>query len=227
MPGRSPRSRSALSCYVRVSTSAQADSGIGLAAQRETIRRACDLHGFAIGGWFEDAGLSGARMSNRPALQQALSEIRAGRSAGLVCAKLDRLGRSAAEVLTLAEQSKREGWRLLILDVGADTLSLSGEAVLMALAMAARIEHVRIAERQRDKHEALRRAGRARGRKAVDRDIADRIIGLRESGSTWQAVADTLNEEKIPTARSGAIWRPSSVQSAYRTRQRELLAQIS
>lgn len=215
----------ALSAYLRVSTSAQADSGLGLDAQRETIQRARELHGFSVGAWFQDAGRSGARMGNRPALQRALVEIRAGRSAGLVCAKLDRLGRSAAEVLTLAEEFKRQGSRLLILDVGADTQSLSGEAVLMALAMAARIEHVRIAERQREKHEALRRSGRARGRKAVDRDIADRIIHLREGGSTWQAVADTLNAEDVPTARSGALWRPSSVQSAYRTRQRELLAQ--
>jgi len=219
------RSLPQLSAYVRVSTAGQAESGLGLDAQRETIERSCELHGFSVGAWFEDAGRSGARMSNRPALQDALAEIRSGRSAGLVCAKLDRLGRSAAEVLTLAEQAKREGWRLLILDCSADTQSLSGEVVLMSLAMAARIEHVRIAERQREKHEALRRAGRARGRKAVDRDLADRIIDLRDGGLTWQAVADALNLEKIPTARSGALWRPSSVQSAYRTRQRELLAQ--
>jgi DNA invertase Pin-like site-specific DNA recombinase len=81
---------SSLSGYLRVSTSAQAESGLGLSAQREAIERACDLHGFAVGGWFEDAGRSGARMSGRPALQRALTEIREGRSDGLVCAKLDR-----------------------------------------------------------------------------------------------------------------------------------------
>jgi DNA invertase Pin-like site-specific DNA recombinase len=219
--------RPSLSAYVRVSTAGQVGSGLGLEAQREAIKRATAVHGFSIGAWFEDAGRSGARMANRPALQRALGEIQAGRSAGLVCAKLDRLGRSAAEVLTLAERSKREGWRLLILDVGADTQSLSGEAVLMALAMAARIEHVRIAERQREKHDALRRASRPRGRPAVARDLADRIIFLRNDGAKWQEIADTLNSEKVPTARAGSIWRPSSTRSAYLTRQREVAAQTA
>jgi Recombinase len=31
---------------------------------------------------------------------------------------------------------------------------------------------------------------------------------------TLQAIADTLNEEGVPTQRGGAKWRPSSVQTA-------------
>jgi hypothetical protein len=30
---------------------------------------------------------------------------------------------------------------------------------------------------------------------------------------TLQAIADTLNKEGVPTARGGAQWRPSSIQS--------------
>jgi DNA invertase Pin-like site-specific DNA recombinase len=212
-----------LCAYVRVSTAGQAESGIGLAAQRQTI----DASGHEIGQWFEDAGKSGARMANRPALQAALAEIRSGKASGLVVAKLDRLGRSAAEVLTMAETAKREGWRLLILDVGADTQSLSGEAVLMALAMAARIEHVRISERQVEKFAELRRRGRSRGRPSVSREVADRMVSMRDNGAKWQAIADVLNEEGIATVQGGLCWRPSSVQSAYRTRRLEVTAQAA
>jgi DNA invertase Pin-like site-specific DNA recombinase len=214
-----------LSAYIRVSTSQQADSGLGLDAQRETILQASRAQRFEIGSWHEDAGYSASRMAARPALQAALTEIREGKSGGLVVSKLDRLGRSAAEVLTLAESAKREGWRLLILDVGADTQSLGGEVGLMALAMAARIEHVRIAERNRDAHDALRRQGRPRGRTAVASSIADRIIVLRDSGERWQAIADLLNLEGVPTARNGSLWRTSSARSAYVTRRAELQAQ--
>lgn len=214
-----------LGAYCRVSTAGQAESGLGISAQLDAIEEAARAQSFEVGGWFEDAGMSGAKMANRPGLQAALTEIRAGRLDGLVCAKLDRLGRSAAEVLTLAETAKREGWRLLILDVGADTTSLSGEAVLMALAMAARIEHVRISERQQAKFAQLRKAGRPRGRTALAPEIADRIIEERESGSTWAQIAGWLTGEDVPCPQGGTAWRPSSVRSAHLTRLREREAQ--
>jgi chromosome partitioning protein len=41
-----------------------------------------------------------------------------------------------------------------------------------------------------------------------------RIREMRESGMTLQAIANRLNEEKVPTLRGGARWRPSAVQAA-------------
>ena len=45
---------------------------------------------------------------------------------------------------------------------------------------------------------------------------------MRADGMTLQAIADTLNEERVPTPRGGLKWRPSSVQSAagYKRRSR-------
>ena len=91
--------------------------------------------------------------------------------------------------------------------------------------MAARFEYRRISERQRDKFDELRRQGRARGREAAPRAVADQIAALRDGGATWQAIADQLTRERVPTPRGGAAWRPSSVRSAYLTRSRELEAQ--
>ena len=50
-------------------------------------------------------------MGNRLALQGALAAIRSGEASGLMVAKIDRLGPSAAEVLSLVEQARRERWR--------------------------------------------------------------------------------------------------------------------
>jgi DNA invertase Pin-like site-specific DNA recombinase len=144
---------------------------------------------------------------------------------GLIVSKIDRLGRSAGDVATLVERAQRERWRLIALDVGLDLGTPAGELVANALGMAARFEWRRISERQREKFAELRRQGRPRGRAAVPRDVADRIIGLRESGATWQAIADELERENVPTARGGASWRPSSVRSAYLARRAELEAQ--
>lgn len=85
--------------YLRVSTEEQANSGLGLEGQRDTIQRYADAHGWDV-IWYEDAGLS-AKSLDRPALQAALSRLHAGTKGkhardvdGLVVAKLDRLSRS-------------------------------------------------------------------------------------------------------------------------------------
>ena len=185
------------------------------------------MHGFEIGSWHEDAGRSRASMLRRPGLQAALAEVAAGRAGGIVCAKIDRLGRSSADVLGLVEQAHREGWRLVVVDVGLDTTTASGELVAAALAMAARFEWRRISERQREKHTELRRLGRRRGREAVPTAIADRIVAERDRGSAWQAIVNRLDADRVPTARGGAAWRPSSTRSAYLTRRAEIKAQAS
>jgi hypothetical protein len=37
---------------------------------------------------------------------------------------------------------------------------------------------------------------------------------LRAGGATYQAIADTLNTEQVPTLRGAPAWRVSSVQAA-------------
>ena len=166
-------------------------------------------------------------MGNRPALQGALAAIRSGEASGLIVAKIDRLGRSAAEVLSLVEHARRDGWRLVALDAGLDTATPAGELVAGMLALAARFEQRRISERQIEKFNELRRQGRARGRASTPNDTADRIRELRNAGATWQAIADELNAGGVPTTRGGLPWRPSSTRSAYVTREVELDAQTT
>ena len=212
-----------LAGYTRVSTGAQDASALGLSAQRSAIKQAANTETFSV-NWFEDAGRSGARMSNRPALQEALTEIRAGHLQGIVASRLDRLGRSASEVLTLAEEAQKAGWRLVCLDVGIDSGTPSGELALGALALAARFEHRRISERQLEKHNELRKQGRSRGRPTVPRKVADRIIEMRSSGLSLRAIAQQLDNEGIETAQGAATWSAASITSAITTRERELAA---
>lgn len=80
--------------YGRVSTADQAESGAGLAAQRTAVGAACAGRGWQLVQTYEDAGISGKAMANRPGLLAALEAIENGRASGLVVAKLDRLSRS-------------------------------------------------------------------------------------------------------------------------------------
>jgi DNA invertase Pin-like site-specific DNA recombinase len=77
-------------------------------------------------------------------------------------------------------------------------------------------EGQRVGERTRRGLAAARAKGGSISRPSVE-DIPrlkDYIAELRASGMTLQAIADTLNEEGVPTLRGGQKWRPSSVQAA-------------
>jgi phage tail tape-measure protein len=78
-----------------------------------------------------------------------------------------------------------------------------------------RLERKKVEERTRKGLEAARHSRRS-GRPAVsDRpSLERRIFEMRAQGMTLQAIADTLNDEGVPTVRGGAEWRPSSVQAA-------------
>ena len=212
--------------YLRVSTAKQADSGLGIDAQRAALTAWAKAEGVEI-TFLEDAGRSGARMANREGLQDALAMIREGKAAGLVVSKLDRLSRNAAEILTLADEAQAEGWRLAALDLHLDTATPAGGLILGVLASAAAFERARIAERNADKADALRREGKPRGRAAVPVEIADQIIAMREKGETYRAIAQVMNDQGTPTARGGARWEAATVRSAEITRRREIEAQAA
>jgi DNA invertase Pin-like site-specific DNA recombinase len=54
--------------YIRVSSDEQADSGLGLEAQRQRIAAYCDMKGLRLVEVFEDPGISGGKpLATRPA----------------------------------------------------------------------------------------------------------------------------------------------------------------
>src|SRR4029077_8799428 len=62
--------------YIRVSSEEQADSGLGLEAQRQRIRAYCEMKGLSLVTIFEDAGVSGGKaLATRPAGARLLAEM--------------------------------------------------------------------------------------------------------------------------------------------------------
>ena len=201
--------------YSRVSTEEQSKSGLGLAAQEETIRAGCEQRGWDLVAIHVDAGQSG-RTLERPALRQAL-EVVANRNAdGLVVAKLDRLSRSVIDFAALLEWFERIGAVLLAMDLTIDTSTPSGRLIANVFASVAQWEREVIGERTRAGLAALRAQGRPISAPCVtdDPDLGERIQRLRADGCTFQRIADLLNEGGIPTRRGGSMWRVSSVQAA-------------
>ena len=60
--------------YIRVSSDEQADSGLGLEAQRQRIAAYCQMKGVRLAQGFEDPGISGGKpLASRPAGSQLLA----------------------------------------------------------------------------------------------------------------------------------------------------------
>jgi DNA invertase Pin-like site-specific DNA recombinase len=201
--------------YVRVSTDEQADSGLGLEAQRTAIRNEARRRNWEV-RWLEDAGYS-AKDLKRPAITQALEELAAGSSTVLVVSKLDRLSRSLFDFASMLDRSRKQGWGLVALDVGVDTTTPHGRLLISIVAAIAEWEREMIAQRTKDALAVKRAQGVKLGRpNSVPADVVGRIVGLREAGRSFGAIARALNEGGVPTGQGGQRWYPSTVEQLVR-----------
>lgn len=196
--------------YVRVSTTEQADSGAGLAAQRAAIVAEVGRKGLTLVGIYEDAGLSGKSL-DRPALVEALELLRSGQASALVVAKVDRLSRSLLDFASLLNRAEREGWKLVALDLGLDMTTPAGELMAAIVAATAQYERRLISGRTKAALAQKAAQGVKLGRpRRLAPEVAARIHRCRAAGATFQAIGDELNGEHVATA-TGRDWTPQLV----------------
>jgi DNA invertase Pin-like site-specific DNA recombinase len=199
--------------YVRVSTDEQADSGLGLDAQRGAIEAECGRKGWELVAIHEDAGYS-AKNLRRPAMTTALDALSAGEAGALVVAKLDRATRSTIDAASLLARAEREGWAFVALDLGVDTTTPPGELVASIMAATAQWERRAIGARTREALAAKAAQGVRLGRPTVvPKRVAARILSARRGGAGWSEIARRLNEAQVQTAHGGARWHPSTVRA--------------
>src|SRR6266516_1669791 len=198
--------------YLRVSTQEQASNGAGLAAQRAAIEAEAERRGWLV-QWAEDLGYSAKNLC-RPGIKSAVAALRAHEADALVAARLDRLSRSLLDFAGLMERARRERWALVALDLGVDTSTPSGEMLANVLASFAQFERRLIGQRTKEALAVRKAAGIKLGRPAlVPRNVRERILRGRRGGHSYQAIADTLNAERVPTGHGAARWRASTVRA--------------
>jgi DNA invertase Pin-like site-specific DNA recombinase len=201
--------------YLRVSTDEQARSGLGVEAQRASIVAEADRRQWTV-EYVTDDGYS-AKNLHRPGLSSVLGRL--GPDDVLVVAKLDRLSRSTADFAGLLARSHAEGWSLVVLDLALDTTTPMGEFVALTMANIAQLERRMIGQRTSEALQAAKARGQRLGigNRVLDPSIQARIVCEHDSGSTLTRIAQCLNEERVPTARGGARWYPSTVRAAIRS----------
>ncbi|MDI3384006.1 recombinase family protein [Xenophilus aerolatus] len=215
-----------LFAYLRVSTSQQGKSSLGLDAQREAIKRFADAEGLHVVGFFEEVetGKGADALDRRPQLAAVLAAAKL--AGGAVCvAKLDRLSRDVAFIAGLMAQKVP----FVVAELGAD----ADPFMLHLYAALAEKERSLIATRTRDALRAARERGVAlggwRGGPVVDqrlgadaaRRAADDFAGtlapivapMRQAGQSLRAIADALEGKGVKTARGGHRWTPTAVKN--------------
>jgi peptidoglycan hydrolase-like protein with peptidoglycan-binding domain/DNA invertase Pin-like site-specific DNA recombinase len=201
--------------YASVPRDPAGDRRDELQAQLQAIVSECRRRGLVLVDVVREHEPERAKGLQRPGLGYALRRIANGEARGLVVAELSRISRSVTDVGEVLDWFSRAGARLIAARPRLDTGEQDGRLAARTLIEVSSSERERLGERTRKGLEAARREGRRRGRLAVadNPELSNRIARMRAEGMTLQHIADRLNEERIPTIRGGALWRPSSVQA--------------
>jgi DNA invertase Pin-like site-specific DNA recombinase len=226
--------------YLRVSTSEQGRSGLGLAAQRHDIENFGAREGFAVKNWYQDiqTGAGKDALLLRTGLAAALKQARAER-APLIVSRLDRLSRNVHFISGLMEHKVH----FIVAAFGKDCDNF----VLHIYASIAEQERKMISERVKAAIAVSRSKGRkftlqtcspavfrrirdasiaARKRIAAERLEAHRLHiewAFRQPGAhgagrpiSYNAAAAKLNDRNIESLTGGGRWTGSGLIRAAR-----------
>jgi len=174
---------------------------------RQEVRTQYDRLASAVPGArpFVDDGISG-RGAVRPSFELLRAEMRADRVGSVYVTKLDRLGRSARQILEFFGEAEAHGVRIVVLDQQLDTSTPVGRLVRTVLSAMAELEADLIAERTRDAMAALKsgtrqtKSGRPVGRpRMYDEEFVRKVVELRDAPGPdgrpkrWTQIAMSLH----------------------------------
>lgn len=214
--------------YIRVSTDEQAREGHSIEAQEARLRAWCEARGDSLVGVVVDAGVSaGKPLDRRKGGAELLARMAAGEADVVVVIALNRIFRDTTDGL-----DHLTGPRAMALQsVGEliDTTTAQGRFILTILLASAQFEREQTCERNLAIATHLRKSGKPYGytpygcvtlqtadgpklfRDPDTWPIREQMVAARESGMTFQAIADTLTAEGIASPNGKPTWGKRTV----------------
>jgi len=135
--------------YVRVSTEEQAQEGYSIRAQEEKLRDYARLKDWLVYKIYIDDGISGKNITERPAINEMIEDIKSGKVENVLVFKLDRLTRSIVDLINLIDIFNTHNCAFNSLTESIDTHSATGRMFIKILGIFAEFERENISERVR------------------------------------------------------------------------------
>lgn len=215
--------------YARVSTDAQASSGLGIEAQHRAVHAAAAERGWQIvGHCTDDAVSAGIEPRHRPQLAVALAQLVAGEADALVAVRLDRFARRTRDLQHLLDLAAEGGWELVALDV-RDCGDLPVSTFLRNILSAAdEFDRALISDRTKAALAVASSQGKRLGRPSRQPQTAkDLAVALRADGCSLRKIAAALEDAELRTATGKTTWPVSSVRSLLRTAELDRAAEAN
>lgn len=217
-----------IAAYIRVSTEDQAESGLGMDAQRTKCRAMAQVKGWQEPTFYVDDGLSGTKpVSKRPGLKQLVDDIAEGKIHAVIIPSLDRLGRTARIIINLVEDLRVHNVALVSCKESFDTSTPQGQLMLGIFAVLAQFERDLISQRTTD---ALTERGKKDGEKggrlpygyyrtadgiAINKQetkVVRRMFKLHKQGHSLREIASSVSTDEKK-------WQHSSVAEILRNEE--------
>ena len=177
---------SRVALYMRVSTRHQ-----DIASQERRLHEEAARRGLVVVHKYIDHGISGAKgREARPALDAMLLDATSGRFDTIMVFKLDRLGRSLKDLLTILSILQDNKRNLVVVDQDIDTSTPFGRIIFQVSGIFAEYERAMISERVVAGIAATKAKGTELGRRAVmsPQEVAE-AAATQARGATLRELA--------------------------------------
>jgi len=133
--------------YVRVSTDEQAKEGYSIRAQIDKLKNYIQIKDWGFHKVYADEGISGKNITDRPAINELIADIKSGKVNNVLVYKIDRLTRSTKDLIELTEIFNHHKCGFNSLMESIDTQTASGRMFLKIIGIFAEFERENIIER--------------------------------------------------------------------------------
>ena len=220
--------------YVRVSTEEQAKEGYSIRAQIDKLKSYIQIKDWDFYKVYADEGISGKNITDRPAINELIADIKTGKVGNVLVYKIDRLTRSTRDLIELTDIFKEQNCVFNSLMESIDTQTASGRMFLKIIGIFAEFERENIVERITLACEKKVKEGyslcsyttsygydRENGEKVqtinpTEAEIVKEIFAMYAHGNmSLNAIAQNLNHRRIKTKLDG-VWSHVSVRSTLK-----------